>query len=221
MAPKKGKGKGKGKQLAPKGPAPKEPVPTMSASSDDEADDPVNASFLQRLEALVKKRGGPVAQLAFLGEDKRPRPASNQSFQVQVLASLAVLEDNCGDAVPVLPAAGDGQVPSGPELTQLPGMSTSKMMVYSGAPASTGKSSSAVVPTQWPWGPGSAAGTSGQSWQGALQSSGASMGTAVPGWVWAASQVLPQYGFGSTPWTPQHLGSWPGCGLPSGVGSPF
>lgn len=104
MAPKKSKGKGKGKQPAPKGPAPKEPVPAMPVSSDDEAEDLVNAVILQKLETLVKKRGGPVAQ---------PWLSSNQSFQAQVLAGLAVLQDDGGDAVLVLPAVGDSDSGTG------------------------------------------------------------------------------------------------------------
>lgn len=215
------KRKGKGKQPAPREPVPQVPVPATPASSDDENGDPVNAAILQRLEALVQRKGGQVGQWASVARGKRPRLHSNQSFQAQVLASLAALEEDVGDPGMVSPAAGDVLGTPGSEL---PGMSSSQMMVYSGAPPPVGKSSSTVVPANWPWGPGSAAGVVGQSWQGAQQSQvpvGALSGNAAPGWPGVGGQVPPQYGMGAVPFPTQQWGGWHGWGPQGAMWSPF
>lgn len=143
MAPVKGKGtgKGKGKQPAPKGLASVPLNPVAPVSSDNEGDDAVNAAILRRLEALVTRRGGPVVQLQVGGGEKRPRLASKQSFQAQVLASLAILEDDCGDQQSSL-LEDSGQGPVVPESVQSPGTSTSQMLVYSAQQAVAGKVSS-------------------------------------------------------------------------------
>lgn len=242
MVSKKGKGN-KGKQPAPKKSKPVLPEPTTSGSSGDELDDPVNMANVQCLEALVRKWGGslPAAMGATVGTHSRN---ANTSFQVQVLANLAALEEDGGE-MSIMGAAALGTTignqGAAPRLGET-STDSSQMVVYKGPQSADGKLSGQHTPwLHWPWGPvgggnpplmALSAFPSVQHQGGQVQASapstlGPQQGSAVgpydqpPGWSWGAGQAQPQLGWGSAPWGQQLSGGWAGFNFSGGFGSTF
>lgn len=140
MVSKKGKGARKGKQ-----PAPKKAKTITPALSGDESEDLVNQAIVQHLEALVQKQGVLVSLSVGMAGDKRMQQTANTSFQAQVLAHLAAVEDNgsevSGAAVVTVEKAcgvyGNGQ-PMGDAR-----LDTTQMVVYKVLQSTDGKPSEA------------------------------------------------------------------------------
>lgn len=65
---------------------------------------------MQCLETPVRKRGGPVMQPPGVIGGKRTRQLATKSFQAQVLANLAALEDDVGETLALGTAMASGGV---------------------------------------------------------------------------------------------------------------
>lgn len=163
----------------------------------------MNVAIIQHLEALMKKHGGPVFQPPSAVGGKCTRQSVNKSFQVQVLANLAALEDGSGETslgVASTSSSGQEMDPAVSDSSE----DVSQMEVYKAPLVLDSMSPTAHMGfTHWLWGP------SGHNVAHGLSASQPQVAQAAPsvgqmgGWPWDMGLVPPQ-------------SSWATCVWPSG-----